>query len=234
MSDFCIPEPKPLPGLPQRGPADDISPTATPRSGRPEDALRRLRRPELPLDTAALARYLIGKSLVHDHDEGRLAGRIVETEAYVVGDAACHAFRGQTARNRSLFLPRGHAYVYFVYGCWFALNVSGDRAGVGAGVLLRALEPTVGVDIMRRRRGKAQTLDLARGPGRLAAALDIDRRLDGADLCGGGPLWLGSAVRRTGSVGESVRIGLSREIDRKLRYFEHDSAFVSGPKRLRT
>ena len=197
-------------------------------------APRRLRRAELPVDTATLARYLIGKSLVHDHAEGRLAGRIVETEAYVIGDAAAHAFRGRTERNQSLFLARGHAYVYFVYGCWFALNVSGERAGVGAGVLLRACEPTLGIDLMQRHRGRARLLDLARGPGRLASALDIDRRFDGLDLCGGGPLWLGAPLRHTGRIGVSVRIGLSREADRKLRYFERDNDFVSGPKRLRT
>src|SRR5215471_15435293 len=104
-------------------------------------AVRRLRRNALPADTVGLARYLIGKTLVHDTDEGRSSGRIVETEAYIVGDAAGHAFRGPTARNRSLFLERGHAYVYFIYGCWHALNVCGEVAGVGAGVLVRAIEP---------------------------------------------------------------------------------------------
>jgi len=194
--------------------------------------MRRLRRAELPYDTAELARFLIGKSLVHDHASVRLAGRIVETEAYVVGDAAGHAFRGQTPRNRSLFLRRGHAYVYFVYGCWFAINVSAETPGVGAGVLLRALETTEGIDTMRLHRGTQRLHDLARGPGRLAMAMDIDRRLDGIDLCGSGPLWLGSAPLPPGKIGVSVRIGISREIDRKLRYFERDNANVSGPRHL--
>jgi DNA-3-methyladenine glycosylase len=161
-----------------------------------------------------------------------MSGRIVETEAYVVGDAACHAFRGLTPRNRALFLERGHAYVYFVYGCWHALNVCGETAGVGAGVLLRSLEPLEGVDLMRSRRGAGRALDLARGPGRLATALDIDRRLDGADLCAPGPLWLGTEVRRQGRIGRSRRIGLSREIERKLRFFERDNPYVSGTHRL--
>jgi DNA-3-methyladenine glycosylase len=194
---------------------------------------QRLRRADLPVDTARLARFLIGKTLVHDHPAGRMSGRIVETEAYVVGDAAGHAFRGETARNRTLFLDRGHAYVYFIYGCWYALNVSGEAAGVGAGVLLRAVEPLEGVALMQQRRGGARPVDLARGPGRLAAALDIDRRFDGADLCAAGPLWLASPVRPLGPVGRSVRIGISREIERKLRFFERDNAFVSGPRRLR-
>ncbi len=195
--------------------------------------LRRLRRAELPRDTETLARYLIGKVLVHDRPRERLAGRIVETEAYVVGDAAAHAFRGRTPRNNSLFLERGHAYVYFVYGCWFALNVSGEASGVGAGVLLRALEPLSGLASMRRRRGTERLLDLTRGPGRLATAMDVDRRLDGVDLCAPGPLWLATSRQRPGQIGESVRIGISREVDRKLRFFECDNAFVSGPRRLR-
>jgi len=193
----------------------------------------RLRRTDLPADTATLARFLIGKTLVHDHPAGRMSGRIVETEAYVVGDAAGHAFRGKTPRNRSLFLERGHAYVYFIYGCWHALNVSGESVGVGAGVLLRALEPLEGAEFMQRRRGVERCVDIARGPGRLASAMDIDRRYDGIDLCGRGPLWLGSATRAVGPVGCSARIGISREIERKLRFFERDNMFVSGPRRPR-
>jgi DNA-3-methyladenine glycosylase len=187
----------------------------------------------LPRDTATLARYLIGKILVHDHPRERIAGRIVETEAYVVGDAAAHAFRGRTQRNNSLFLERGHAYVYFVYGCWFAINVSGESPGIGAGVLLRALEPLEGLSSMQRHRGTQRLLDLARGPGRLATAMDVDRRFDGVDLCAPGPLWLGAARRRPGAIGESARIGITREVDRKLRFFERDNAFVSGPRRMR-
>jgi DNA-3-methyladenine glycosylase len=206
--------------------------TARPMSN--SGPIRPLRRAELPRDTATLARYLIGKILVHDHPHGRLAGRIVETEAYVVGDAAAHAFRGRTPRNNSLFLERGHAYVYFVYGCWFAINVSGESPGIGAGVLLRALEPLQGLEAMQRHRGTPRVLDLARGPGRLASAMDVDRRFDGVDLCAPGPLWLGASRRRPGAIGESVRIGITREIERKLRFFEHDNAFVSGPRRLRT
>lgn len=196
--------------------------------------IRRLRRSELPNDTVELARYLIGKTLVHDAAKGRMSGRIVETEAYVVGDASGHAFRGQTRRNRSLFLRRGHAYVYFVYGCWYMLNVSSESPGIGAGVLLRALEPLEGIALMKRRRGAAQSQDLAKGPGRLATAMRIDRRYDGADLCASGPLWLGTAVQPAGAIGESVRMGLRREVERVLRFYERGNPSVSGPKRLRT
>src|SRR5579871_1827344 len=97
----------------------------SPRRGGP---FRTLTRAQLPVDTIALARYLLGKLVVRTLPEGIVSGRIVETEAYVVGDAAAHAFRGMTPRNRSLFLERGHAYVYFCYGCWSMLNVSGETA----------------------------------------------------------------------------------------------------------
>jgi DNA-3-methyladenine glycosylase len=195
---------------------------------------RRLRRSELLLNTEALARFLIGKTLVHDLPRGRLSARIVETEAYVTGDAAAHSFRGQTPRNRSLFLERGHAYVYFTYGNHFMLNVSGGREGIGEGVLLRAVEPLEGIEQMMRRRGTRNIHDLARGPGRLAEAFGIDKRLDGVDLCAPGPLWLGTTVRRTGPLGTSIRIGITKEIHRPLRFYERGSPFVSGLKRLRS
>jgi DNA-3-methyladenine glycosylase len=180
----------------------------------------------------ALARFLIGRILVHDSREGRTSGRIVETEAYVVGDASGHAYRGETRRNRSLFLDRGHAYVYFIYGCWFCLNVSGEYAGIGAGVLLRAAEPLEGSGLMARRRGIARPRDLARGPGRLATAFGIDARLDGLDLCAGHALWLGEAERPSSRIAASVRIGLSKEADRVLRFYERGNPFVSGPASL--
>ena len=112
------------------------------------------------------------------------------------------------------------------------LNVSAEEPGDGAGVLLRALEPLEGIDLMKRSRTTEKLRDLARGPGRLAAALQIDKRLDGVDLCTSGPLWLGSAVRETGHIGTTTRIGITHEIDRPLRFFETGSSFVSGPLRL--
>lgn len=194
---------------------------------------RRLRRAELPADTVELARFLIGKLVVHDTPLGRTSGRIVETEAYVVGDAACHGFRGPTPRNRALFLERGHAYVYFIYGTSYMLNVSSERPGIGAGVLVRALEPLEGIALMEQRRGTTRLVDLTRGPGRLARALGIDREQDGLDLCAPGPLWLGTAPQPTGRIARSVRIGLTREVDRVLRFYEQGNRFVSGPKTLR-
>ena len=238
----------------------------------PHARIRRLRRSELPLDTAELAAWLIGKTLVLDRSyargsgkfdgasDGRISGRIVETEAYITGDAACHAFRGQTPRNHSLFLRRGHAYVYFTYGSYYMLNVSGERPGIGEGVLLRALEPLEGIAAMRRHRRTAvmrryrgiaamqrkrhtaamqrhrrieDLRDLARGPGRLAAALQIDKRYDGVDLCAPGELWLGTAVQPAGALGISTRIGLTRDVERRLRFYERGNPHVSGPRRMR-
>jgi len=199
--------------------------------------IRRLRRAELPADTLTLARYLIGKILVRENPGSaanpRIAGRIVETEAYVIGDPSGHAFRGLTPANRSLFLQRGHAYVYYIYGSCYCMNVSSEWPGIGAGVLLRALEPLAGIATMKRRRGTQRLLDLARGPGRLAAALGIDRRYDGLDLCAREPLWIGITSQPAGAIGESVRIGLTREKERILRFYERGNPFVSGPRRLR-
>jgi DNA-3-methyladenine glycosylase len=192
--------------------------------------IRRLSRASLPVDAAELARYLIGKTIVRKVGRGRMAGRIVETEAYPPGDSSGHAYRGQTARNHSLFLGRGFAYVYFIYGTSYMLNVAAEKPGVGAGVLLRALEPLEGIHLMERRRNTNKLLDLARGPGRLAAALEIGPRLDGVDLCADGPLWLGTEVRETAQIGTSVRIGITREVDRLLRFFEMGNPFVSGSR----
>src|SRR4051812_1431213 len=125
---------------------------------------RALARSELPNDTVSLARYLIGKVLVRALPEGVASGRIIETEAYVVGDAAKHTYRGMTRRNRSLFLAHGHAYIYLAYGSSYMLNVSSEMPGIGAGVLIRALEPLEGIPIMRLNRGIERLRDLARGP----------------------------------------------------------------------
>jgi DNA-3-methyladenine glycosylase len=209
--------------------------------------VRRLRRAELPVATIALARFLIGKVIVRELADARLTGRIVETEAYPPQDPAAHHFRGPTPRNRSMFLRRGHAYVYFSYGNHFMLNVSAELRGVGGGVLIRALEPLEGIKQMQVHRGTQRLLDLARGPGRLAQALQIDRRLDGTDLCSPGPLWLGTIRRSLGAsgphkyglnkndddqLGVTTRIGITRAADRLLRFYELGSPFVSGPLRL--
>jgi DNA-3-methyladenine glycosylase len=192
-----------------------------------------LSRAALPTNTTEMARFLIGKLLVRALPPDLLVGRIVETEAYLPGDAASHAFRGLTARNRSLFLERGHAYVYVIYGRSNMLNVSSEAAEVGAGVLFRALEPLAGIERMRQARTGSSPMDLARGPGRLAACMAIDRGLDAVDMCAAGPLWLADDAQAAPPIGVSARIGITKAADRPLRFYVRGSPFVSGPARLR-
>jgi DNA-3-methyladenine glycosylase len=208
---------------------------------RPHFRIRRLTRKALPCDTLELARFLIGKIIVHELPEWRLSGRIVEDEGYPPGDPAGHHFRGPTPRNHSLFLRHGHVYVYFNYGMHFMLNISSERAGIGGGVLIRALEPLEGIELMQRHRKSTSLLDLTRGPGRLAAALRIDRSLDGLDLFSRGPLWLGvraqdkrakEGAAKEPPVAVAVRIGITRAAEKPFRFYERGNPFVSGPKRL--
>jgi DNA-3-methyladenine glycosylase len=189
-----------------------------------------LRRRELPRDTVALARFLLGTVVVSEATPARTAARIVEVEAYLADDPAAHSFRGETARNRTLFMQRGHAYVYFIYGTSFCLNVSSEVAGVGAGVLLRAAEPLLGSDVMLTRRPGASDRDLCRGPGRLARALGLDRSFDGLDLTVPGPLRLAALPGPHFEIGAGPRIGLTKEAERVLRFYERGSPFLSGTK----
>src|SRR5215813_802307 len=200
----------------------------------PKIPIRRIRRSELPEDTVKLSRFLIGKVVVHDLPAGRVCGRIVETEAYPPGDPAGHHFRGPTPRIKSMYLAPGHVYVFFNYGAHFMLNVVSEPPETAAAILIRALEPIEGIEIMQRHRKTNELRALTRGPGRLAQALQIDRRHDGVDLCASGPLWLGAIDQPTGRIGKSVRIGISRAADKPFRFFERGNPFVSGPKRLLT
>jgi DNA-3-methyladenine glycosylase len=160
------------------------------------------------------------------------AGRIVETEAYLQNDPACHAFRGITPRNRSLFLDHGHAYVYLCYGTSYMLNVASEPGGIGSGVLLRALEPLYGTAHMQRNAKHVKLTDLTRGPGRLTAALRVNLSHDGLNLCTDEQLWIGSDGHKVNSIGESVRIGLTKAADERLRFFVAGSRYLSGSRRL--
>ena len=202
------------------------------KSSSEKPVIRHIRRSAIPIATVKLARFLIGKIIVHDLPEGRLSGRIVETEAYPPGDPAGHHFRGPTPRIRSMYLAPGHVYVFFNYGAHFMLNVVSEPAGTAAAILIRAVEPLEGIALMQRYRKTTRLLDLTRGPGRLAAAFRIDRRHDGLDLCGPGSLWLGETDHPVGQVRKSVRIGITRAAEKLLRFYERGNAFVSGPKRL--
>jgi DNA-3-methyladenine glycosylase len=195
-------------------------------------SVERISRKSVPSDTVGLARALLGKVLVREFNGTIAAGRIVETEAYLQHDPACHAFRGMTPRNRSLFLEHGHAYVYLCYGTSYLLNVSSEVGGIGSGVLLRALEPLYGTEHMQRHGSHVKLNDLMRGPGRLTAALRVDRRHDGLDLLTDRQLWIGQDGHNITSIGESVRIGLSKAADERLRYFVTGSRCLSGPRKL--
>lgn len=199
-----------------------------------EPRIDRIALSSVPHDTVTLARWLIGKVLVSQVRGAQLTGRIVETEAYLQREAACHAFRGMTPRNRSLFLEHGHAYVYLCYGTSLMLNISSEPAGVGSGVLLRALQPLSGIEHMRRGREHVRRADLARGPGRLAAAMRINKNHDGLNLFNGAKLWIGSDGFEVAEqqIGISVRIGLTKAADEHLRFFLAASPYLSGSRTL--
>lgn len=196
-----------------------------------------------PLDRAfftrtprRVARELLGKVLVRNHPH--LTARIVEVEAYLgENDPASHSFPGKTARNSVLFGPAGHAYVYFIYGVHYCLNVSCEPDGKAGGVLFRAVEPLTGLEEMARARGIALTgprglPKLTSGPGRLAEAFGITRERDnGCDLTSSASsLWVGDDGYRARDIRATPRIGIIKAADRPLRYVLAGSPFVSGPK----
>jgi DNA-3-methyladenine glycosylase len=175
--------------------------------------------------TVDAARALLGKIIVH----GETAGTIVETEAYLGGDdLAAHSARGITNRTRVIFGPPGHAYVYFVYGMYECLNLVVEAEGKPGCVLIRALEPVAGIEIMRQRRPKARSLrDLASGPGRLTLALDITRRHNGADVTSGELVV--RKLRREPPIDIQVtpRIGITQCAELPLRFLVAGNPFVS-------
>jgi DNA-3-methyladenine glycosylase len=149
-----------------------------------------------------------------------VAGRIVEVEAYGGGeDPASHGYRGRTARNSTMFGPPGHLYVYFTYGMHYCCNVVCERDGMPGAVLLRAVEPTEGLEIMKARRGLDDPRLLARGPARLCEAFGIDRSCDGADLTDR-PVWITGRARPVGQLEETPRIGIKVGMDLTWRISE--------------
>lgn len=185
---------------------------------------------------AAVARDLLGKLLVRDTAQGRVSGRIVEAEAYLAADdSACHAARGQTRKNASMFGAPGHAYVYPIHSR-YCFNVVTEPEGVASAVLVRAVEPLRGIALMQTRRGRQAYRDLASGPARLCEAFAIDRGLDGWDLTRGRQLWLaddGAGPLPAAAIGCSPRIGVTSAEHLPLRFYVRNHAQVSGPRRRR-
>ena len=169
-------------------------------------------------DTIEAARAALGKILVHVTPEGMISGRIVETEAYLRDDPACHACRGMTARNRTMFGEPGHAYVYFTYGNHYCLNFVTQPAGVAEAILIRALQPLEGIDLMRQNRGMDRLENLCSGPGKLAQALGIDLSLNGEDLLGN-RLYVLDDRTDIGPVIARPRIGIKEATDKLWRFY---------------
>ena len=197
------------------------------------EPIERLAAAELPHETIALSRALIGKLLVRVLEGETLIGRIVETEAYFADDPASHAYRGPTQRNRPMFGPPLHAYVYFIYGANWCFNVTTEREGVGAASLVRACEPVHGAAAMRALRGRpgVNDRDLARGPGNLCRAFAIGPEFNDADLTAGPALWLADDGLVL-PVGVSRRIGITKAAQEPLRFYARGNRSVSGPRAL--
>jgi DNA-3-methyladenine glycosylase len=173
-----------------------------------------------------VARDLVGCVVRH----GETAGRIAETESYHMEEPACHAYAGVTTRTRTLYGPPGNAYVYFSYGIHSLLNAVAEEEGVGAAVLIRALEPVDGIEVMRARRGVAREEELCNGPGKLTQALGIGLSLNGTSLADG-PIEI---LRRESGAREprivmGERIGISKAADLPWRFCDADSRHVSRP-----
>ena len=180
--------------------------------------------------TLLVARQLLGQLLVHESPDGVTAGRIVETEAYLgPNDPASHAYR-RTARSRVMWGPPGHAYVYFTYGNHFCLNVVTESEGVAGAVLLRALEPVEGLELMRRRRQVGQDRLLCSGPGRLTQAMGITGQHNGLDLCRPPLYLLPGDLRADEQVGCSGRVGIRRAAGWPWRFFIEGNPHVSAAR----
>lgn len=179
-------------------------------------------------DALTAAKGLLGYKLIHDTPEGRTAGIIVETEAYTGRDPASHTYGGQTARNQVMFGPAGYAYVYFTYGMHYCFNVVTGATGDGQAVLIRALEPIEGIELMQKRRGTESIHLLCDGPAKLVQATGITKADYGCNLLNGGSLRLSPAIKPT-QIMQTARVGIKQAVDRPWRFYIANSPFVSKP-----
>jgi len=180
-------------------------------------------------DTLIVAREVLGCTLVYCGRDGIVSGRIVETEAYTSNDPACHASRGMTKRNAAMFGQPGRAYVYFTYGFHYCLNFVTQPEGVGEAVLIRAVIPNAGIEIMRRNRHKQALRDLCSGPGKLTQAFGIDLSLNNEDLLGD-RLYVLRGESDLGEIIARPRIGIKEALDKLWRFYPAcHSEWVSKP-----
>lgn len=173
------------------------------------------------LNTVIVAQKLLGKKIIRQIDDTILSGYIIETEAYTFDDPACHAYRGKTEANKALFGQVGHAYIYFIYGNHYCLNlVAKDSSQYAGGVLIRALQPIDGIEIMKKLRNKENIKDLTNGPGKLAQALNITKKLYGVDVTKNGPIYLTEGIKiNNQEIISSGRIGISKAQEKLWRFY---------------
>lgn len=187
--------------------------------------------------TISLSQQLLGCELVHESPEGTTAGIIVETEAYLTGDPACHAYRRKTARNAAMFGPAGTLYVYLIYGFYYCMNVVTGPEDVGEAVLIRALEPTEGIELMGERRNldpmtKTGLRGLTSGPGKLVIAMGISRDHNFLSLTAPtavSPIYIRSRVMTDFEMVTTTRIGITQGADLPYRFYVKGNRFVSKP-----
>jgi DNA-3-methyladenine glycosylase len=213
-------------------------PLATEKTSTPPRRLSPLPRSFYDPSADAVAPKLLGQLLIHNTPAGPCGGPIVEVEAYLKGDAASHSFNGETARNRIMWGPPGYSYVYFIYGNHWCFNVVCRPPGTAEAVLVRAVEPAIGLEQMQRRRRVTVARELTNGPGKLCAAMGIDRAFDGVDLCdASSPLFIArnpalkTFLRQRGPLVTTTRIGIVKAASLPLRFYLGGSEFVSRRER---
>lgn len=174
-----------------------------------------------------LAPGLLGCTLVHKTPEGLTSGIIVETEAYSQEDAASHSYNGETARTKAMFGSAGHVYIYFTYGMHYCFNVVSGQPGHGQGVLIRALQPVEGIEIMQKRRSKDNQKELCNGPAKLVQAMGITKADYGKPLFDNNELFIKSRKQGKLDIQKGSRIGVSKEIEKPLRFWIAGNPYIS-------
>ena len=189
-------------------------------------------------DTCTLAQKLLGCELVHNSPDGITSGIIVETEAYLADDPACHAYNRRTPRTEPMYGPAGTIYVYLIYGMYQCVNVVSNREGIGEAVLIRALQPTQGIELMQTRRSfnqkkqkeenrKIALKELCRGPGKLVKAMGIERSVHNNQHLSDSSLFITKPIMEDFTMVTGSRIGINVGQDLPYRYYVHNSSFTS-------